>query len=212
MNNNFVPLINAYHSLSITPLNLYEIGVEMIACDFAELLFKPGIEYFKKNTDIKKFFGFKCIFILDISSLDFNKKDSMTLKSPFDGSKLVIDKSIVDLVLMLNADIFIMPEEFLNQGALNKAELGQKIYTKLSSPFRISAQPIKDACMGIAYGENIININDRKYAFDFALLQANCNCSCCTQNFTRAYLHHLYAKVPLLCQRYLTQHNIANTT
>lgn len=69
--------------------------------------------------------------------------------------------------------------------------------------------PAIDACMGNVYGNaNLISLPTQDCAMQFEVIDKNCKCPVCNQNFTQAYLHHLLEHTPLLCQRYLVQHNI----
>jgi queuine tRNA-ribosyltransferase len=52
-----------------------------------------------------------------------------------------------------------------------------------------------------------INIRDKKYEFDFSPLDAECNCYTC-QNYSRAYLRHLYKCEEGFVKRLLSIHNI----
>lgn len=51
-------------------------------------------------------------------------------------------------------------------------------------------------------------ISKSDMAEQYEPLSKACGCPTCQAGFTRAYLHHLYSQTPLLCQRYLLQHNI----
>ncbi|MBP9674651.1 MAG: tRNA guanosine(34) transglycosylase Tgt, partial [Bacteriovoracaceae bacterium] len=53
-----------------------------------------------------------------------------------------------------------------------------------------------------------IRINHRNYRRDFYPVEPNCPCYTC-KNFTRAYLHHLFASNEILGQVLTTLHNIA---
>lgn len=65
-----------------------------------------------------------------------------------------------------------------------------------------------DACQGKVYcDEGVIDLLEEKYANQFELIQQDCLCPTCKQKLTRAYLHHLLQNTPLLCQRFLIQHN-----
>lgn len=69
-------------------------------------------------------------------------------------------------------------------------------------------QPAKDACAGIVYSaDGQIDLRDKAYATQFERIDSSCDCPTCKQGFTRAYLHHLLEHTPLLCQRFLIQHN-----
>lgn len=69
--------------------------------------------------------------------------------------------------------------------------------------------PAADGYNGVVYHSGgTLNIMDEQYAYQFALIDEACVCPTCHQGFSRAYLHHLLAQTPLLCQRYLIQHNM----
>ena len=72
-----------------------------------------------------------------------------------------------------------------------------------------SDRPAKDACLGHVYSsEGDISIQNKVCSLQFSLIDESCDCPTCTQQFTRAYLHHLFEHTPLLCQRLLVQHNV----
>ncbi|MFY7698185.1 MAG: queuine tRNA-ribosyltransferase [Legionella sp.] len=65
-----------------------------------------------------------------------------------------------------------------------------------------------DACNGLVYhAQGVLSLHDNCHAYEFSLLDAKCTCPTCEQLLTRAYLHHLLTNTPLLCQRFLIQHN-----
>jgi queuine tRNA-ribosyltransferase len=69
--------------------------------------------------------------------------------------------------------------------------------------------PASDACVGNVYcQEGVLSLQTKESATRFELIDKNCKCPVCSQNFTQAYLHHLLEHTPLLCQRYLVQHNL----
>ncbi len=73
-----------------------------------------------------------------------------------------------------------------------------------------SNRPADDAYTGHLYSkEGTLAITDAKYATQFIAIDEQCTCAVCDQKLTRAYLHHLYQHTPLLCQRFLIQHNIS---
>jgi queuine tRNA-ribosyltransferase len=70
----------------------------------------------------------------------------------------------------------------------------------------------KDACEGLVYShEGDFFLTDKRYAFQFEVIDKSCGCPTCKQSLTRAYLHYLFESTPLLCQRFLIQHNQAFT-
>jgi queuine tRNA-ribosyltransferase len=69
-------------------------------------------------------------------------------------------------------------------------------------------KPACDALHGRLYcAEGELQIQEPIHAKKFEMISPNCRCPTCNQHFTRAYLHHLLAQTPLLCQRLLIQHN-----
>jgi queuine tRNA-ribosyltransferase len=72
-----------------------------------------------------------------------------------------------------------------------------------------SNKPAADAVCGRVYGEEgEIDLLDCLQAEQHRPIIAGCNCPTCQQSLTRAYLHHLLVQTPLLCQRFLIQHNV----
>lgn len=71
--------------------------------------------------------------------------------------------------------------------------------------------PAKLALLGTVYsGQGLEDLSSNTAAMNFTTIDASCKCPTCSQQFTKAYLHHLYHHTPLLCQRFLLQHNIYN--
>lgn len=71
-----------------------------------------------------------------------------------------------------------------------------------------SNEPAKDALLGQLYSEEgTIQLLDSEMANQHKPILAGCPCPTCSQGLTRAYLHHLLKQTPLLCQRFLVQHN-----
>ncbi len=69
-------------------------------------------------------------------------------------------------------------------------------------------KPAQDALNGIIYhSQGSLDLKHTQYSNDFTLIDEQCTCPSCQQKFTRAYLHHLYHNTPLLCYRFLMQHN-----
>jgi queuine tRNA-ribosyltransferase len=72
-----------------------------------------------------------------------------------------------------------------------------------------SNEPAYLALQGIVLSANgEINLADDVVNQDFKMIDEMCTCPTCSQQLTQAYLHHLYLHTPLLCQRFLIQHNI----
>jgi queuine tRNA-ribosyltransferase len=69
--------------------------------------------------------------------------------------------------------------------------------------------PAQQAILGQVYSQKgIVNLKEPDMALSFAPIDADCSCPTCKQKFTRSYFHHLLEHTPLLCQRFLIQHNV----
>ena len=69
--------------------------------------------------------------------------------------------------------------------------------------------PAKDAYCGNVYcNEGVLSLQDNAFSNQFVTIDKSCHCPTCNQQLTRAYLHHLFVHTPLLCQRFLIQHNV----
>lgn len=70
-------------------------------------------------------------------------------------------------------------------------------------------EPAQAALQGKVYSRvGDVDLTDPKTQMKFELIDADCVCPTCSQQFTCAYLHHLLQHTPLLCQRLLIQHNV----
>lgn len=72
-----------------------------------------------------------------------------------------------------------------------------------------SNEPAALAINGQVYNDTgTIDLTDASTAMEFDVIDSHCGCPTCKQGLTKAYLHHLLINTPLLCQRFLIQHNI----
>ncbi|WP_412755845.1 tRNA-guanine transglycosylase [Legionella bozemanae] len=70
-------------------------------------------------------------------------------------------------------------------------------------------EPAQAAAQGKVYSQaGTVDLTDSKTQMQFEMIDGDCACPTCSQQFTRAYLHHLLQHTPLLCQRFLIQHNV----
>lgn len=60
----------------------------------------------------------------------------------------------------------------------------------------------------VVCSDKIVDLRDSVFALDFEVIDDKCSCPTCSAKLTKAYLHHLYLNTPLLCQRFLIQHNV----
>lgn len=92
-------------------------------------------------------------------------------------------------------------------GSLN-AELIQALRAKGISLIETD-EPAKAAFAGQVYSQNgVVDLTSTSTAMQFATIDPDCVCPSCSQKFTKAYFHHLLQHTPLLCQRFLIQHNV----
>lgn len=69
--------------------------------------------------------------------------------------------------------------------------------------------PAQHAIQGVIQGEHgTFNLTEEHYIQRFSVLTEQCSCPTCAHALTCAYLHHLFLHTPLLCHRYLIQHNV----
>lgn len=208
---NIIPIINSKEGLCLSSANWDEIGITELCCNVKKLLFKPGIAFFNKNFNLHKFFGFYGKIYLDISDLKINKDGLIHLKSLFDGSKIRLNThELLDSIVKMAPDFLVVNKDWGNTEELKKISIKNIILCDIDS-INISNLPAHDGFIGNVYSSENFNIASNKFRFDFSLLDESCRCPTCTQQYTRAYLHHLFNKVPLLCQRYLIGHNIYYT-
>ena len=79
----------------------------------------------------------------------------------------------------------------------------------ISCTYIESNQPAQLATMGKVYSPSaLLDLTDNQFSMDFERIVSDCTCPTCTQNLTKAYLHHLILNTPYLAQRFLIQHNI----
>ncbi|WED42055.1 queuine tRNA-ribosyltransferase [Legionella cardiaca] len=83
------------------------------------------------------------------------------------------------------------------------------VLTKYNSLYVESDLPAQNAMLGKVYSEGkIIDLHNDAMTHQQIVIDKNCSCPVCQQMFTRAYFHHLISQTPLLCQRFLIQHNV----
>jgi queuine tRNA-ribosyltransferase len=72
-----------------------------------------------------------------------------------------------------------------------------------------SDEPAAAAMQGIVFSrKGLVNLTDSQEQMQFETIDPECACPTCSQLLTKAYLHHLFLHTPLLCQRFLIQHNV----
>ncbi|MFJ1267179.1 tRNA-guanine transglycosylase [Legionella lytica] len=70
-------------------------------------------------------------------------------------------------------------------------------------------EPVKAGFHGKVYSQQgEIDLTNKDAEMQFDIIDSSCICPVCKQQFTKAYFHHLIEHTPLLCQRFLIQHNV----
>ena len=69
--------------------------------------------------------------------------------------------------------------------------------------------PAADACQGnVNCSDGVLALSDGINEKQVGVIDEACHCPVCSLRLSRAYLHHLLQHTPLLCQRFLVQHNV----
>lgn len=70
-------------------------------------------------------------------------------------------------------------------------------------------EPVHAAFHGRVYSQaGELDLMKASTKMQFEVIESQCACPVCSQQLTKAYLHHLLQHTPLLCQRFLIQHNV----
>jgi queuine tRNA-ribosyltransferase len=92
-------------------------------------------------------------------------------------------------------------------GAID-AELIRRLRTQ-GVPFIETNEPASAAFHGRVYSQaGEVDLTNKITEMQFETIDPDCVCPSCSQQFTKAYFHHLLHHTPLLCQRFLIQHNV----
>ncbi|MBA2650038.1 MAG: queuine tRNA-ribosyltransferase [Legionella sp.] len=263
---NIVPVATTPAALCLSMANWVELNVGALVFSLESLLIKPGYELLKTISDIRLYLGWSGSFILSAQHIKLTRDNTVTLISPYDGSKLLLtEKNLVDILNLLRPDVLILPKkcELLRieldasiltyihvndvSSDLNRTtqrlyfdvddkdefaqlcdymeqtkphpcyitgkcavEVATHIKTIKNNPHLIeSDKPANEAMQGRVYTQSgVIDILDNQYELSFEPIDPNCTCPTCAHQLTKAYLHHLLVHTPLLCQRFLIQHNV----
>lgn len=206
-----VPFATTQAGACLTWANWQEAGVRALAFEMDALLIKPGIERLMKVGKLKAWYSWTGQVILDAKTYTADKLGNYTFRSPYDGAMIQISFSALHaLILQLEPDYLIPSVDFQLQMQARKMDLPATIKLLTNdNRLLVTDLPAADAMQGKLYVDaGRISILDHRYTEDFTPIDEGCDCPCCKQAFTRAYLHHLLMQTPLLCQRFLIQHNV----
>lgn len=181
-----VPIISSKAGSCLTSQNWLAIGINVVAYELSALLWKPGIGFFNKHTelpDLAAYLGWpkKVVLINDLEGFNHNSK-KIQLISPFDGKKLLLEEAqLSDWLQRLNADPVMME-------------------------YNITNKPAQDGYDGMLYS----NKSTQTLSCQTLSCQTlSCQCEACQLKLTPEYLAFLYSSTPLLARRYYIQHNVS---
>ena len=171
----------------LTSENYQQIGINHFYVRLEDLLVKPGLLVLLELKSLKEWLGFNGTVYLDIN-LPVNRHGVVAIKSPFDGSIIKPNPDDVERLLeVVDVDVKLTHLDTIN---LDKIAC-------------------KDGFDGFLYDNHQrISIQSAEMVMDDKPLKQDCSCPACMEGLTRAYFAHLYQNVPLLCQRFLIQHNL----
>lgn len=206
----YVPKANTEAGACLTAANWSEVGVNILAWELDSLIVKPGLELLRRLEHFKTYYGWEGEVVFDAQKLIADKSGNYLIRSPFDGAKIHISFSdLYALIIHLKPDYLIPSYDFQRHLQAEAKVLPQTIQLLMNDEtLMVSDKPAADALAGIVYTHSdAIDLTKTCYAEDFNVIDAHCACPSCRQGLTRAYLHHLFVQTPLLCQRFLIQHN-----
>lgn len=204
-NHVFIPVLTTVAGRSLTANNWQSVNVSCVSFYLTALLVKPGLAYLKVLPDWSRYSGWEGDWILNASMPSLpTDKGQYIYRSPYDGTSVICSMDdLVDIVLNLRPQAVILPQEFRFDDRLVDITILQ------DTPYGESDKPANDACSGIVYSaDGAIDLREKRYAMQFECIDEQCQCPTCRQRLTRAYLHHLLEHTPLLCHRFLIQHNV----
>ena len=198
-----MPVLTASGS-AMTMENWTAIGVKSAVFYLSSLLMKPGMDVLSCCDNIHAYVGWSGHLVLNASDLLKDKAGRFTLRSIYDGKvSHYTENELMVLINSLKPDAVILPPA-LSSDAL--ALLSDAI--KPCDESLVSDQSAKDALNGLIYDKDaMFSITAEDMATSFEPLSQDCACPACALGLTRAYFHHLYVHTPLLCYRFLIQHN-----
>lgn len=234
---NVTPSLTTAAGSVLTVANWRELGVEHGAFCLAALCIRPGPQILLSFESLRHYCAWPGKIVLNMVALWAAKTASgdFKLRSPYDGSYFTISKKEVSGMLQhLQPDYVVFPDnqslsDFSQEPtpwlSLIVGSYGECSYIiddcPQSIPHVVSSgqsgvmwietdRPAQDGLHGIGYCvDRNINLLEKVYREDFTALEAACTCPTCQQRLTKAYIHHLLQHTPLLAQRFLIAHNVA---
>lgn len=108
----YVPHVTTSVGSCLTQDNWHDLGIHVGLCDFANIVIKPGIDFWKQGVSLKSYLGWDRILVLDASQMRLNDHSQFVLRSPFDGTRIKLNiADFWDLVRQLQPDALLMPAD-----------------------------------------------------------------------------------------------------
>lgn len=123
----FIPVLSTPSGRSLTVDNWQEIGINAICYYLDDLLIKPGLAILNSIDNLKHYLGWPSAtkLILNATLLAEKEKNIYLIRSPYDGSKILIStQEIISLLNFLQPDYIILPQSF---NANNIEQLSENI-------------------------------------------------------------------------------------
>ncbi|NDH08245.1 MAG: hypothetical protein EBY16_01255 [Gammaproteobacteria bacterium] len=217
----FVPVLSSLEGLSLSSQQWKTTGISWFSYQLSILLQRPG---FPNVFDIYKDLVCPGFAILDASDLKLNAKGKIEYRA-IDGAlmRLGLDNLAIwlqalkpDAIIWPFAESYLLDVGFLPSQILipkpQDGEFLECVQVRGHQHWYVSNQAAALGYRGQFYADQqTFNILDAVFEADLHPLSEGCHCDSCTQEFTRAYLHHLMAYTPLLAQRYIILHNMQQT-
>ncbi len=102
------PVATTVAGSCLTMANWQALGVKALSYYLDDLIMKPGLAFFMKHPQLKRYLGWSEKLILQIN-LKPNKTGNYSLRSPYDGSTLQIDSGkLCALIMNLEPDCLVL--------------------------------------------------------------------------------------------------------
>lgn len=108
----WIPVITSQAGSALTYSNWLRSGARTVSLHLEKLLMKPGFLYLDSLSDIRNYYAWPEVLILNAILPSPNQQGSYIFRSTYDGSLISIDiHSLVALIFKLKPDIVILPPE-----------------------------------------------------------------------------------------------------
>lgn len=135
------------------------------------------------------------------------KQDTQALLHPDQGIYFHRDPSLPFQTFLEQLQTHSFRPRFVT-GSISLEQLGC-LKRKAGVEWIESDEPAARGLQGLVYSsQGDIDLTKNPDSKAFEPIDPSCLCPTCSQQLTKAYLHHLFFQTPLLAQRFLIQHNV----